>query len=115
MRASTTYCYATESLWVRADKVQYGAFLFAADGLATAVTSFLFWARILTWRSYCAVSCLSMFLVLGFIWLRLPESPVFLYEKNKFDKLKASLSRIAILNGCYSPEQIDHAMTKLHA
>ena len=115
MRASTTYAYAAESLWVRADKVQYSACMFAGDGLVTTITAFLFWSRLLTWRSYCAASCILTLSAIGFIWLRLPESPAFLYERCKFDRLKASLSRIAMLNGCYSKEHMDYTMKKLQS
>ena len=112
-RSTSSYLFAIESLWIRADKVQFGTWLYMAEGFGVTLVSLLFWSRILTWRSYCIANCVTMMVLLGFVLLRLPESPVFLFEGCRFDALKECLVKISFSNGCYSSDTIEHGMRKL--
>ena len=113
MRSTSTFLYALESMWIRSERVQYGTLLYAAEGFGVALVSLLFWARVLTWRSYCMANCVAMVSTMAFIYLRLPESPAFLFERCRFEELKACLVKISFTNGCHSPEIIEHGMRKL--
>lgn len=42
-----------------------------------------------------------------------PESPLFLYECDRFDDLKLAFAKIQKFNGNYDPEVIESVVTKL--
>ena len=96
-RASSAFLLASEGV-AREDRGEYGVMLFVTDGFATILISGLFWAGILTWKSFCGMSVALMLIFIIFVVICLPDSPLYLFEKGNFTALKSCLSKIASIN-----------------
>ena len=96
-RASSAFLLASEGV-AREDRGSYGVMLFVTDGFATILISGLFWAGILTWRSFCGMSIVLMLIFVLFVVICVPDSPLYLFEKENFVALKSCLTKIARIN-----------------
>ena len=75
--------------------------------------AFLFWSGLMTWRKLIICNMTATIFMIGYLVLRLHESPEYLYSKGKFTELKACLENIAKRNGVYNANQIENITVRL--
>ena len=111
-RSSAAYLFGTEFL-CKESHIKYGQVLFCFSSLINILSALFFWL-FRDQTSYFFFLFVIMMFSLIWIGVYTPESPLFLWEKENYDKLKICLSRIAKMNGKYEDEaKIDSICYKL--
>jgi hypothetical protein len=110
-RSSAAYLFGTEFL-CKESHIKYGQVLFSVCSLINVLSALFFWL-FRDQTSYFFFLFVIMMISLIWIGVYTPESPLFLLEKENYDKLKICLGRIAKMNGEYDEEKIEMICFKL--
>lgn len=96
-RGSTAYIYGTE--WLPSSyHLVFGQATFIGTGLSAAASGlFFYWNKSQTIYFIVIIVCMGLSLLWTIVFA--PESPLFLYESDRFDELKLAFEKVQNFNG----------------
>lgn len=111
-RSAVAYLYNSELMETN-KRIYIGTCVFGFSGFYQAFTAWWFWYTKDQWI-YSGSICVGTFIALMLMQVFIPESPLYLYEKENFIELRKALSIIGSYNGVANLEvKVDYCMLRL--